>query len=208
MEATMFKALPSCLMLLAIAIGGTADVQPAASCTQSAEQHDARLSGSDDREVLADAAEVSRLAGLSGQALLTAIETWVSNQFRLPRSIPVSSSCLPRGSHLCALRGCCPIQGRNLRRMIEPRLLNTTLWPSTTTPREPSICPRAGPAARLPSCRCLSTRWFIIFNMCLGSNSSAPRSARCLLIWRRTAGSACLDIAWKVTLILIHFLSW
>jgi hypothetical protein len=84
MEATMFKALPSCLMLLAIAIGGTADVQPAASCTQSAEQHDARLSGSDDREVPADAAEVSRLAGLSGQALLTAIETWVSNQFNLP----------------------------------------------------------------------------------------------------------------------------
>jgi hypothetical protein len=203
----MLKALPSCLMLLAIAIGGTADVQPAASCTQSAEQHDARLSGSDDREVLAGAAEVSRLAGLSGQALLTAIETWVSNQFNLPIQEHPSIEFVPP-AQITSLRGCCPIQGRKLRRMIEPRLLNTTLWPSTTTPREPSICPRAGPVARLPSCRCLSTRWFIIFNMCLGSNSSAPRSARCLLIWRRTAGSACLDIAWKVTLILIHFLSW
>jgi len=56
----MFKPLPCCLALLAIAIGEPADVQPA-SDTQSMEQHHFRP-----------------------QTLLTALETWVSSQFDLP----------------------------------------------------------------------------------------------------------------------------
>ena len=80
----MIKALSCCLTLLAIAIGKPADAQPSATGTQSMEQHDVRLSGSDYGGVLAGVAELSRLAGSSGHALLTAIETWVSSQFDLP----------------------------------------------------------------------------------------------------------------------------
>jgi hypothetical protein len=57
----MFKALPCCLALLAIAICEPADVQPPASETQSTEQHHFRP-----------------------QTLLTVLETWVSSQFDLP----------------------------------------------------------------------------------------------------------------------------
>jgi hypothetical protein len=81
----MIKVLPCCLTLLTIAIGEPADAQPPASPTQSTEQHDVRLSGSDYGDVLAGDAELPRLAGSSGQALpLTAIETWVSSQLDLP----------------------------------------------------------------------------------------------------------------------------
>jgi hypothetical protein len=57
----MFKPLPCCLALLAIAIGEPADVQLQASDTQSMEQQHFRP-----------------------QTLLTALETWVSSQFGLP----------------------------------------------------------------------------------------------------------------------------
>src|SRR5262245_34561878 len=57
----MFKLLPCCLALLAIAIGEPADVQLRASDTQSIEQQHFRP-----------------------QTLLTALETWVSSQFDLP----------------------------------------------------------------------------------------------------------------------------
>jgi|SRR5262249_16885685 len=56
----MFKLLPCCLALLAIAIGESADVQPRASDTQSMEQQHFRL-----------------------QTLLTALETWVSSQLAI-----------------------------------------------------------------------------------------------------------------------------
>jgi hypothetical protein len=80
----MIKALSCCLTLFVIAIGGPADAQPPASRTQSTGEHDVRLSGSDYGEVPSGVAELRRLVGLSGQALLTAIETWVSSQFDLP----------------------------------------------------------------------------------------------------------------------------
>jgi hypothetical protein len=57
----MFKPLPCCLALLAIAIGEPADVQLRSSDTQSKEQQHFRP-----------------------QTLLTALETWVSSQFDLP----------------------------------------------------------------------------------------------------------------------------
>src|SRR5256885_2858415 len=95
----------------------------------------------------------------------------------------------PPKSRLCVLPTCCPIQKHKLSRTIEPRLLNTTPSPYTTTPREPSICPRAGPAARPPSYPCSFMRWFIIFKMCSGSNTSVHRSVRSLPISLRTAGS-------------------
>jgi len=80
----MFKALACCMTLLAIAIGGPADAQPSASGTHSTDQHDVTLSGSDYNEIAVGMAKLPQLAGWSGQALLTAIETWVSNQFDLP----------------------------------------------------------------------------------------------------------------------------
>ena len=57
----MFKLLPCCLALLAIAIGESADVQLRASDTQSMEQQHFRP-----------------------QTVLTALEAWVSSQFGLP----------------------------------------------------------------------------------------------------------------------------
>ena len=72
----MFKALACCLTLLAIAVGGPANAQPSANGTHSTDQHDLTLSGSEEI--------ASKLAGSSGQALLTEMETWVSNQFDLP----------------------------------------------------------------------------------------------------------------------------
>ena len=72
----MLKALACCLTLLAIAIGGPAYAQPSANGTHSTDQHDLTLSGSEEI--------ASKLAGSSGQALLTAVETWVSSQFDLP----------------------------------------------------------------------------------------------------------------------------
>jgi hypothetical protein len=77
----MIKALPCCLTLFVIAIGGPADTQPPASRSQS---QDAWLPGSDYGQVPAGAAELPRLAASSGQALLTAIETWISSQLDLP----------------------------------------------------------------------------------------------------------------------------
>ena len=71
----MFKALAGCLTLLAIAVGGPANAQPSANGTHSTDQHDLTLSGSEEI--------ASKLAGSSGQALLTAMETWVSSQFDL-----------------------------------------------------------------------------------------------------------------------------
>src|SRR6516225_2759733 len=72
----MFKALACCLTLLAIAVGGPANAQPSANGTHSTDQHDLTLSGSEEI--------ASKLAGSSGQASLTGIETWVSSQFDLP----------------------------------------------------------------------------------------------------------------------------
>jgi hypothetical protein len=72
----MFKALACCLTLLAIAVGGPANAQPSANGTHSTDQHDLTLSGSEEI--------ASKLAGSSGQALLTEMETWVSSQFDLP----------------------------------------------------------------------------------------------------------------------------
>ena len=72
----MVKALACCLTLLAIAIGGPADAQPSANGTHSTDQHDLTLSGSEEI--------APKLAGSSGQALLIAMETWVSSQFDLP----------------------------------------------------------------------------------------------------------------------------
>jgi hypothetical protein len=42
------------------------------------------LSGNDYEEVVEEMAKLPKLAGPSGQALLTATETWVSGQFDLP----------------------------------------------------------------------------------------------------------------------------
>jgi uncharacterized protein DUF6647 len=80
----MIKALPCCLTLLAIAIGEPAEAQPPASGAQLMEQYDVRPSGSDYRENPKGVAELPRLAGSSGEALLIAIETWVSSQLDLP----------------------------------------------------------------------------------------------------------------------------
>ena len=80
----MLKALACCLTLLAIAVGGPADVQPSANGAHSTDQHDVTLSGSDYEEIVVGIAKLPKLAGSSGQALLTAMETWVSSQFDLP----------------------------------------------------------------------------------------------------------------------------
>jgi hypothetical protein len=80
----MHKALGCCLTLLAIAIGGPADAQPSANGTHSSDQHDVTLSDSDSEEIAIGMAKLPKLAGSSGQALLTAMETWVSSQFDLP----------------------------------------------------------------------------------------------------------------------------
>jgi hypothetical protein len=81
----MLKALACCLTLLAIVIGGPADAQPSANDrTHSMDQHDFTLSGSDYDEIAVGMAQLSKLAGSSGQALLTAMEAWVSGQFDLP----------------------------------------------------------------------------------------------------------------------------
>jgi hypothetical protein len=79
----MFKALPCCLALLAIAFGEPADAQPSANGTHSTDQHDV-ISGSAYEETAVGMAKLPKLTGSSGQALLTAMETWVSNQFDLP----------------------------------------------------------------------------------------------------------------------------
>jgi hypothetical protein len=80
----MHKGLACCLTLLAIAIGGPADAQPSANGTDSTDQHDVTLSGSDYEEIVVGIAKLPKLAGSSGQALLTSVETWVSSQFDLP----------------------------------------------------------------------------------------------------------------------------
>ena len=80
----MLKALACCLTLLAIAVGGPADAQPSANGTHSSEQQDVTLSDSDCEEIALAMAKLPKLAGSSGQALLTAMETWVSRQFDLP----------------------------------------------------------------------------------------------------------------------------
>ena len=80
----MLKALACCLTLLAIAIGGPAAAQPSANGTHSTNQHDVTLSGSDYEETVVAMAKLPKLAGSSEQALLTAMETWVSSQFDLP----------------------------------------------------------------------------------------------------------------------------
>src|SRR5262249_19956635 len=80
----MPKAVACCLPVLAIAMGGPADAQPSANGTHSTDQPDLTLSGSDYEEIAVGTAKLSKLAGSSGQALLTAMETWVSSQFDLP----------------------------------------------------------------------------------------------------------------------------
>ena len=80
----MLKALACCLTLLAIAIGGPAYAQPSANGTHPTDQHNLTLSGGDYEEIAVGMAKLSKLAGSSGQALLTAVETWVSSQFDFP----------------------------------------------------------------------------------------------------------------------------
>src|ERR1700751_2522991 len=80
----MHKALACCLTLLAIAIGDPTDAQPSANGTHSTDQHDVTLSGNDYKEVVEEMAKLPKLAGSSGQGLLTATETWVAGQFALP----------------------------------------------------------------------------------------------------------------------------
>jgi hypothetical protein len=78
------KALSCGLTLLALAISGPpGDVQPLANGTHSSAQQDVTLSGSDYEEIAIGMAKLPKLAGSSGQALLTAMETWVSSQFDL-----------------------------------------------------------------------------------------------------------------------------
>ena len=55
---------------------------------------------------------------------------------------------------------------------------------------------------------CSFMSWFIIFKMCLGSNTSAHKSARSLPISLRTAGSLYLDIVLRATFIWMPFRYW
>ena len=138
------------------------------------------------------------------------METWVSSQFDLPaiHEHPRIEFAPPAKIASCVLPTCCPVQEHKLRRTIEPRLLNPTPSPYTATPREPSICPRAGPARQRPNHPSSSMSWFIIFKMCLRSNTSVHKSVRSLLISRRSAGSACSDTVSRPTSRSIHFPSW
>jgi predicted metalloprotease len=80
----MSKAIPCCLTLFVIAIGGPADAEPAANRTPSTEQHQVRMSGRDYEEIPAGISELPRQPSSATQALLTAIENWVESQFDLP----------------------------------------------------------------------------------------------------------------------------
>jgi hypothetical protein len=79
------KALSYYLTLLGLAIGGPpSDVQSLANGAHSSDQHYVALSGGDYEEIAIGMTKLPKLAGSSGQALLTAMETWVSSQFDLP----------------------------------------------------------------------------------------------------------------------------
>jgi predicted metalloprotease len=80
----MSKAIPYCLTLCAIAIGGAADAKPGANRTPSTEQHQVRVSGRDYEETPAAISELPRQPSSATQILLTAIETWVGSQLGLP----------------------------------------------------------------------------------------------------------------------------
>jgi hypothetical protein len=186
----MIKALSCCLTLFVIAIGGPADAQSPASHTQSTGEHDVRLSGSDYGEVPSGVAELRRLAGSSGQALLTAIETWVSSQFDLPviHEHPRIEFALPAKITSLRFRGLLSDPGAqvapNDRSSSAQHDTVAVYYDATRT----IYLPAAGPAARRPSYPCSFMRWFITFKMCSGSNTSAHRSVRSLPISLRTAG--------------------
>src|SRR5262249_49563526 len=139
----------------------------------------------------------------------------VNSTFRLSTSIPVSNSHLPPRSCLCVLPACCPIQENKWHRTIEPRLLNTTRSPSTTTPRELSICLRAGPAKPGPSYRCLLIGGSSLSKRA-GAQIRVPTGAReaCLYrsgplarsIWtysRERLSSGCVFVIWENTMLLV-----
>ena len=187
----MLKALACCLTLLAIAIGGPADAQPSANGTPSTDQHDLTLSGSDYEEIAVGMAKLPKLAGSSGEALLTAMETWVSSQFDLPAIHEHPRIEFAPPAKIASLR-------------FTDLLLSDPGAQVETTPREPSICPKAGPAARRPSYPCSFMRWFIIFKMCSGSNTSVHRSVRSSLMSRRIVGLACSGTVLPTTSRSIH----
>src|SRR5215470_2149795 len=141
----MFKLLPCCLALLAIAIGESADIQLRASGTQSIEQQHFRP-----------------------KTLLTALETWVSSQFDLPAIHEHPSIEFASPAKIVSLRfaGLLSDPGEQVAPNDRASSANTTRSPSTTTPRELSICLRAGPATHRPSYPCLFMRLFITFKMC------------------------------------------
>src|SRR5262245_53505572 len=153
----MLKALPCCLALLVIAIGEPADVQPRASDIQSIEQQHFRP-----------------------QTLLTALETWVSSQFDLPAIHEHPSIEFASPAKIVSLRfaGLLSDPGEQVARTIEPRLLNTTRSRSTTTPRELSICLRAGPATHRPSYPCSS------LSKCAEAQTRVPTRAREACLYR------------------------
>jgi hypothetical protein len=79
----MFNHLSCCLVLLAIAISGPAEAQQQANQTQTTEEYHVTLPGTD-YEVFVGRAKPLRLDDTPRQALLVAIETWLSSQFNLP----------------------------------------------------------------------------------------------------------------------------
>src|SRR5262245_27579897 len=82
-ENTAFRPLRWCMMLMAIAVGGLSGAQELVIGAEPMEKPHVRPPETD-YEIVPGRTELLPLDGSSGQALLVAIEAWLSSQFDLP----------------------------------------------------------------------------------------------------------------------------
>jgi hypothetical protein len=167
-----------------------------------------QLPGSECHIVL-DGAKFPHPANCSQQALLAAIETWLSVEFDLPivREHPRLKLVSP--AEIAALR----FQGllSNPGTGIAANDHGTSSAEGDTVAvyhdATRSIYLPEGWSGGTPAdYPCSFMRWFIIFKMCLASNTSVHKSVRSSLTSRRIVGWACSDTVSRATSRSIHSL--
>jgi hypothetical protein len=178
----MLKLLLCCSTLLTIAMAGQVSAQPRATHSQAIEKRDIKLPGTDYRIVL-DRTGLQPPAGSSQQDLLTAIETWPAVEFYLQAIHSHPQIEFVPAAKIVALRykGILPDPQSNFA--LNDR---ATSWRSIPTPRGRSISQKDGPAARRPSCRFSSTRWFITRKTRAASKPMSPGARKARLSGARS----------------------
>ena len=123
---------------------------------------------------------------LIAASLLGEIEIWLASNLDLPTTKERPAIAIVSQAQLVAkrLQQNSPSEGA----AHAPILLNVGSLPFMTIVQEPSFLQMIGWEHHLPTNRSWFMKWFIIFKILLGSNTSVPWRERSQPIWPKTSG--------------------